>query len=240
MASAIYWAKKATSLGNVTSASVFLQSDNAAKAAAVYVPDQWQDGTVAGAFAFNLRAWGRVTPGTTGNFTPVIQSGTSITAASNTNCISGGAASYSASGCWRLDAQMIWDSTSKTVNGVFFGNNASAGFTIPLADSYTWYMSVTTAQTTNDTVFQTSVDGGTTYVNVPWRFAQVTTTTGTFVLNTRCGLGPANDVTAPTGTGTLIADTGGALALQAIVDPRFMKFKYTLSGTTAFTLYVIA
>src|SRR6266850_1778984 len=135
MASAIYWAKKATSLGNVTSASVFLQSDNAAKAAAVYVPDQWQDGTVAGAFAFNLRAWGRVTPGTTGNFTPVIQSGTSITAGSNTNCISGGAASYSASGCWRLDGQMIWDSTSKTVNGVLFGNNASAGTIVTSAAS---------------------------------------------------------------------------------------------------------
>ena len=131
-------------------------------------------------------------------------------------------------------AKLVLSVSSTTVTAT------SAAFTIPLADNYTWYMSVTTAQTTNDTVFQTSVDGGTTYVNVPWRFAQVTTTTGTFVLNTRCGLGPANDVTAPTGTGTLIADTGGALALQAVVDPRFMKFKYTLSGTTAFNLYVIA
>ena len=116
----------------------------------------------------------------------------------------------------------------------------SPAFSIPLADAYTFYMNVGTAQTTNDTVFQTSVDGGTTYVNVPWRFAQVTTTTGCFVLNVQSGIGRGVDATAATGTGILIADTGGALALQATVDPRFMKFKYTLSGTTAFSLYVLA
>jgi hypothetical protein len=135
MPSGVYWAKKAASLGNVTSATVFLQSDNSAKAASVYVPDQWQDATTAGSLAFNLRAWGRVTPGTSGNFTPVIQSGTSITAGSNTNCITGGAASYTTSGCWRLDANMVWDFTSKTVNGVFFGNNASAGTIVTSAAS---------------------------------------------------------------------------------------------------------
>jgi len=81
-------------------------------------------------------------------------------------------------------AKLVLSVSSTTVTAT------SAAFTIPLADNYTWYMSVTTAQTTNDTVFQT--------------------------------------------------DTGGALALQAVVDPRFMKFKYTLSGTTAFNLYVIA
>lgn len=133
MASTIYAAKKAASQGNVTAASVFLQSDNSSKAAAVYIPDQWQVASVAGAYAFNLKAWGRVTPGQTGNFTPVIQFGTSITAASNTNCITGGAASYSASGCWRLDAAMIWDYTSKTVNGYLVGNNASAGTLVSVA-----------------------------------------------------------------------------------------------------------
>lgn len=116
----------------------------------------------------------------------------------------------------------------------------SAAFTIPIADNYTFYMNVATAQTTNDVVFLTSVDGGTTYVNIPWRFAQVTTTTGCLALNVRSGVGPGNDVTAPTGTGTLIADTGGALALQAVVDPNFMKIKYTLSGNASFTLYCLA
>lgn len=118
---------------------------------------------------------------------------------------------------------------------------ASAAFALSFGDSYTFYMNVTSAgQTTMDTVFQTSVDGGTTYVNVPWRFAQVTTTTGCFVLNVHCGTGPGVDATAATGTGVLIAGTGGALSLQSIVDPRFMKFGMTVTGTAPISdLYVI-
>lgn len=118
----------------------------------------------------------------------------------------------------------------------------SAAFTIPIADAYTFYMNVTTATAgTMDTVFLTSIDGGTTYVNVPWRFAQVATTTGVFVLNVRSGIGNGYDATAPTGTGVLVADTGGALGLSAIVDVNFMKFKYTIgTGPDVFTLSVIA
>lgn len=117
----------------------------------------------------------------------------------------------------------------------------SSAFTLPLCDAYTFYLNVTTATGgTMDVVFQTSVDGGTTYVNVPWRFAQVATTTGVLVLNAVSGLGPGIDTTAPTGTGTLIADTGGALSLRAVIDPRFMKVKYTIAtGPDAFTLYMI-
>lgn len=113
-------------------------------------------------------------------------------------------------------------------------------FTLPLADAYTFYMNVTTATAgTMDVVFQTSVDGGTTFVNIPWRFAQVATTTGCFVLNVRSGVGSNYDVTAATGTATLIAATGGALNLQAIVDPSNMKVTYTIAtGPDAFTLYV--
>lgn len=121
---------------------------------------------------------------------------------------------------------------------------ASAAFSIPFADAYTFYLNVTTAgQTSMDTVFQTSVDGGTTYVNVPWRFAQVTTTTGCFVLNVHAGVGPAAGPTGTltTGEGTLIAGTGGVLSLGATVDPRFMKFSMTVSGTAPVsTLYVAA
>ena len=118
----------------------------------------------------------------------------------------------------------------------------SSAFSIPLADRYTFYLNVTTATAgTCDVVFQTSVDGGTTYVNIPWRFAQITTTTGSLCLNVRTGLGNGYDVTAPTGTATLIADTGGALALSAIVDPRYMKVKYTIgTGPDAFDLYCAA
>ncbi len=118
----------------------------------------------------------------------------------------------------------------------------SAAFSIPLANQYTFYLNVTTATAgTCDVVLQTSIDGGTTYVNIPWRFAQIATATGCLVLNVRSGLGNGYDVTAPTGTGTLIADTGGALALSAVVDPRFMKAKYTIAtGPDAFTLSVMA
>lgn len=137
---AVYQAKKAAVLTNPTAAATFLQSDNSAKAAAVYFPDQWVQAAspspaVPSAVAFNLRAWGRVTPGTTGNFTPVIQYGVSVTAGSNTNMASGGAASYSASGCWRLDVQCVWDKTGGKINGVFFGNNASAGTIVTSAAS---------------------------------------------------------------------------------------------------------
>ena len=118
----------------------------------------------------------------------------------------------------------------------------SSVFTIPLADRYTFYLNVTTATAgTLDTVFQTSVDGGTTFVNVPWRFAQAATTTGVFVLNVRSGLGNGYDNTAPTGTGVLVAATGGALALSAIVNPAQMKFTYTIgTGPYAFDLYCAA
>lgn len=119
---------------------------------------------------------------------------------------------------------------------------ASAAFALPVADAYTFYLNVTAAgQTTCDTVFQTSVDGGTTYVNVPWRFAQITTATGNFVLNVHAGVGPGVDATAATGTGINVLGSGGALALQAVVDPRYMKLGMTVSGTAPISdLYVIA
>lgn len=122
---------------------------------------------------------------------------------------------------------------------------ATSAFSIPFADAYTFYLNVVTAgQTTFQSCFLTSVDGGTTYVGVPWKFAGVTTVTGTYVLNVRTGLGGANDVSLPTGQGGLVDTTGNgatAIGLQAIVDPRYMKLAYTISGTSpGATLYVIA
>lgn len=120
---------------------------------------------------------------------------------------------------------------------------SSAAFTIPFADAWTFYLNVTTAgQTSADVVFLTSVDSGTTYVNVPWRFAQVTTATGCFVLNVHSGCGRTSATgTLTTGEGANTAATGGALNLQAIVDPRFMKIGYTITGTApGADLYVVA
>lgn len=115
----------------------------------------------------------------------------------------------------------------------------SATFSIPNAAAYTFVLHVTTATGgTCDVVFKTSVDGGTTFVNIPWRFAQIATTTGDFLLNAQTGVGRGVDATAATGTATLIADTGGALSLQSVIDPNNMQIKYTIAtGPDAFTLY---
>lgn len=118
----------------------------------------------------------------------------------------------------------------------------SAAFSIPMADSYTFYLNVTTATAgTCDVVFQTSIDGGTTYVAIPWRFAQIATTTGCLQLCVKSGMG-ISEPPGATGTGTLIAVGGtGALNLPAVVDPNFMKITYTIvTGPDAFTLSVIA
>lgn len=134
-------------------------------------------------------------------------------------------------------AKKVTSIATSAVTGV------SAAFTIPFADAYTFYLNVTTAgQTSCSTMFLTSVDGGTTYVGVPWKFAQVTTVTGVYVLNVRTGLGGSNDVSLPTGQGALVTQAGAtALALQAIVDPLHMQFGYTISGTApGADLYVIA
>ena len=124
----VYAAKKAAVLTNPTAATTFLQADNSAKAAAVFIPDQWQDGTVAGSFRFKLRAWGRMTGGTTTNFLPQIQVGTSTTAASNTDVtVMTTRACNSTSSNWWIDADLVWDSTSKLLNGGFQGGGGSAG-----------------------------------------------------------------------------------------------------------------
>ena len=124
----IYAAKKAAVLTNPIAATTFLQSDNSTKAAAVYIPDQWQDATVAGSFRFKLRAWGRMTGGTTTNFLPQIQLGTSTTAASNADVsVMTTRACNSTSSNWWIDCDLIWDSTSQRLNGAFQGGGGSAG-----------------------------------------------------------------------------------------------------------------
>jgi hypothetical protein len=116
----------------------------------------------------------------------------------------------------------------------------SGNLTIPIADAYTFYLNVLTAQTTCNVNFQTSVDGGTTYVNIPWVFAAITTVTGCFVLNVKSGLGSGIDyITLPTGTGAQYT-AGTAQALQCVVDPAHMALNWVLSGTTGFNLYCAA
>lgn len=112
----------------------------------------------------------------------------------------------------------------------------SAALTLPKADAYTFYIKTTTATAgTLDVVFQTSVDGGTTYVNIPWRYAQISAVGNNF-LTVRLGLGIGE-----VGAEGAVADTGGTLVKPAVVDLNFMKVKYTIgTGPFAFTLYYIA
>jgi hypothetical protein len=71
---------------------------------------------------FVVRVGGRVTGGTTTNFTAKLYWGTSSTIASNTNIATSSTnAVNSASGNWELQASCVWDATSGKIQGVFQG-----------------------------------------------------------------------------------------------------------------------
>jgi hypothetical protein len=128
-ANTIYSAKRAAALTNPLTANVtFLQADNSAKAAAVFVPDQWQENTVAGSLALQLRCWGRVTSGTSGNVTVAVQAGTATSG--NTTIFTSSAASYTANGNYYFSADLLWDVTSKLLNGMYYGWATTAGTAI--------------------------------------------------------------------------------------------------------------
>lgn len=117
---------------------------------------------------------------------------------------------------------------------------ASANFTIPLADAYSFILNVTAASGTSptfDAVYQTSIDGGTTYVNIPWRHTQVTAATTNW-MTVRLGLGIGE-----VGFESAAAATGGTLAKPAVIDNLHMKLAYTITATTpsfTFALYLLA
>lgn len=142
-----------------------------------------------------------------------------------------------------MSAQMIPNVTKVLVNAATVtvtGNSPS--FTLPMADSYAIFLNVTAASGTTptlDVVLQTSPDGGTTWLNLPLRFAQFTAVAqGYLRFQPTLGLGEA-------ASGGTVAATGGVLALntpfiggqnttalntaQSIPT---MRFLYTVSGTT--------
>lgn len=114
----------------------------------------------------------------------------------------------------------------------------SAVFNMPLADSYTFTVvtsSVTGTSPTLDIVYQWSYDGGTTFVNLPWRHTQLTAAT-TLVMSVRLGLG-VGEVASEQAA----ASTGGTLAKPACPgDLTQMRLSYTLGGTNpSFVLLVL-
>jgi hypothetical protein len=76
--------------------------------------------------AFTIRAYGRVTGGTTTNWTPTLYFGRSQTTASNTvvGSLSAGAFN-SASGVYSITADLIWDATSGQISGTIGGLNGA-------------------------------------------------------------------------------------------------------------------
>ena len=115
----------------------------------------------------------------------------------------------------------------------------SAALKVPVADTYAIWVNVTTATGTSptcDIVLQTSVDGGTTYIDLPLRYTQKTAAAAE-VLVFKLGLGQ-NEVALA----QVVADTGGQLAKNCVFDPNYLKVKYTIGGTNpsfTFKMYVM-
>jgi len=128
---AFFKAKKAASLTNPTSATVFVQSDVATKSAFVHIKPDIAAPTN---LRFFVSAKGRATTGTTSNFLATIQfnkditpasASTSITAANNTDFLALSNRSYATiTRPWYIDLEVVWDSTSKRLSGQANGFNA--------------------------------------------------------------------------------------------------------------------
>ena len=112
----------------------------------------------------------------------------------------------------------------------------SANFSLPYGDTLHIILKTTAATGTSptmDAVLQTSVDAGTTYVNLPIRSTQITAA-GQNHWVFKMGLG-GNEVALENPA----ADTGGTLAKNCIFDPRYLKVKFTIGGTNpSFTTVV--
>lgn len=113
---------------------------------------------------------------------------------------------------------------------------SSAAFVMPPGESFSIVLNVSAATGTSptmDVVLQTSYDGGTTFVDLPLRYTQVTAAVVRWLVF-RNGIG-MNEVALEQAA----ADTGGTLAKNCNFDPYNMKIKYTIGGTNpAFTFKV--
>lgn len=135
-----YFAKKAASLTNpLTNDSIFVQSDNSAKAAFVSLYQEVEGSGTIGVpcQAFYVRAQGLVTTGasstlivklyySTGAQSSITYNGTGVTATTIT-FTSGSIATASQN--WSLEAELFWDATSKVLNGQFWTVNPASATT---------------------------------------------------------------------------------------------------------------
>jgi hypothetical protein len=116
----------------------------------------------------------------------------------------------------------------------------STPFVMPYADAYRLILAVGTVTGTSptfDAVLQDSPDGGTTWVNLPLRFTQVTAT-GTaandpYIIFKMVSISDA-------ASAGVVAGTGGALGVNTPVNVKNVRLSYTIGGTTpsiTFSLY---
>lgn len=134
----------------------------------------------------------------------------------------------------------IQPSSKLLVSGTVTATGTSASFTMPYADAYRLILAVGTVSGTTptfDAVLQDSPDGGTTWVNLPLRFTQVTAT-GTAANMPYIIFKPVSISDA--GSAGVVAGTGGALGTNTPINVKNVRLSYTISGTTpsiTYTLY---
>lgn len=138
-------------------------------------------------------------------------------------------------------AGMIQPSYLKLTSGTALATGATASFVLPYADAYRLLLAVGTVTGTNptfDAVLQDSPDGGTTWVNLPLRFTQVTVTgtaaTNPYIIFKMVSISDA-------ASAGVVAATGGALGVNTPVSVKNVRLSYTVGGTATptipFTLY---
>lgn len=119
--------------------------------------------------------------------------------------------------------QIAFTAIAATANSAVFALGRSA------EGVYTAILNVTGATGTTETmdvVLASSIDKGTTYVNLPIRFTQITTSATNINLTFRRGFPPI------AGQGNVAtAATGGLLVKDTLFDPDYMRLTYTIGGT---------
>lgn len=123
-------------------------------------------------------------------------------------------------------AQQMIPSTAKVLlnAATIAATGASGTFSLPVADSYYLVLHATTVGASSvDAVLQTSPDGGTTWLNLPLRFAQLTAAGDAYIrFQYTMGFGEV----ASAGS---VANTGGALAANT---PFIGSVNTTVTGST--------
>ena len=138
-------------------------------------------------------------------------------------------------------AGTIQPSSKLLASGTALVTGATASFTLPYADAYRLILVIGTVSGSNptfDAVLQDSPDGGTTWVNLPLRFTQMTAT-GTAATNPYIIFKPVSISDAASAGVT--AATGGATAANTPINVKNVRLAYTVGGTSnptfPFSLY---